>query len=88
MGVASLFHQLLSLIPNPSLARHHATLQAGFQDAEFTPDLIVFMGNFSAGATANAADADYPALREGFSQLGRLIDTYTAIKVCSCWLLI
>jgi hypothetical protein len=48
------------------------------------PAMIVLMGNFSAAATSNAADADYPALREGFTQLARLIDTYSTIKVRVC----
>jgi len=45
------------------------------------PAMIVMMGNFSAAATSNAADADYVGLREGFTQLARLIDTYSTIKV-------
>lgn len=45
------------------------------------PAMIVMMGNFSAAAASNAADADYLGLREGFTQLARLIDTYTTIKV-------
>lgn len=49
------------------------------------PAMIVLMGNFSAAATSNAADADYLGLREGFTQLARLIDTYSTIKVrCHC----
>jgi hypothetical protein len=45
------------------------------------PAMIVLMGNFSAAATSNAADADYLGLREGFTQLARLIDTYSTIRV-------
>lgn len=45
------------------------------------PAMIVLMGNFSAAATSNAADADYVGLKEGFTQLARLIDTYSTIKV-------
>lgn len=45
------------------------------------PAMMVLMGNFSAAAASNAADADYLGLREGFTQLARLIDTYTTIKV-------
>lgn len=56
------------------------TLLSGFQDAEMIPAMIVLMGNFAAAATSNAADADYPALREGFTQLARLIDTYSTMK--------
>lgn len=48
------------------------------------PAMIVMMGNFSAAATSNTADADYVGLREGFTQLARLIDTYNTIKVW-CW---
>jgi hypothetical protein len=40
-----------------------------------------------------SADADYVGLREGFTRLARLIDTYAAIKVgcgvaatAGCWL--
>lgn len=54
---------------------------AGFQDAGTIPTMIVFMGNFSARATPNSPDADYVGLREGFTQLARLIDTYSHIKV-------
>lgn len=43
--------------------------------------MLVFMGNFSAAATPGSADADYVGLREGFTRLARLIDTYAAIKV-------
>jgi hypothetical protein len=43
--------------------------------------MLVFMGNFSAAATPGCADADYVGLREGFTRLARLIDTYAAIKV-------
>lgn len=59
------------------------TLLSGFQDAEMIPAMIVMMGNFSAAATSNAADADYVGLREGFTQLARLIDTYSTIKANS-----
>lgn len=55
--------------------------RTGFQDADMIPAMMVVMGNFSAAATSNAADADYVGLREGFTQLARLIDTYSTIKV-------
>jgi hypothetical protein len=54
------------------------------------PAMIIMMGNFSAAATAAAAGsssiggglaADFVALREGFGQLARLIDTYRDIRV-------
>ncbi|KAF6263998.1 DNA polymerase epsilon, subunit B [Scenedesmus sp. NREL 46B-D3] len=56
------------------------TLLSGFQDAGTTPSMLVFMGNFSAAATPGSADADYVGLRDGFTRLARLIDTYAAIK--------
>jgi hypothetical protein len=58
-------------------------MTAGFQDAGTIPAMLVFMGNFSAAATPGSADADYVGLREGFTRLARLIDTYAAIKVGS-----
>ncbi|KAF8057260.1 DPB2 [Scenedesmus sp. PABB004] len=55
-------------------------LFSGLQDAGAVPALLVLMGNFSAAATAASPDADYAGLREGFTQLARLIDTYPRIR--------
>eukprot|EP00775_Hariotina_reticulata_P005085 gene5085-5326_t len=63
------------------------SLFMGLQDAGMVPAMIIMMGNFSAAAAAGGSSAgggglssDFVALRDGFSQLARLIDTYRDIR--------
>jgi hypothetical protein len=43
--------------------------------------MIVFMGNFSSKSCSCTADADYGALRAGFTSLARLLELHPRIRV-------
>jgi len=57
---------------------------AGFEAYDCVPPMIVFMGNFSSKSCSCTADADYGALRAGFTSLARLLERHARIRVSLC----
>jgi hypothetical protein len=56
-------------------------LVSGFEDADMIPPLICFMGNFTSHPCSSNPGEDFASLRDGFTSLARLIESYPKIKV-------
>lgn len=53
----------------------------GFEEADVVPEMFVMMGNFCSRSCSGTPNADYLALKDGFSSLAQLIEQYPKIKV-------
>ena len=72
-------------MPCPLLPLAAFIFASGFEDADMIPPLICFMGNFTSHPCSSNPGEDFASLRDGFTALARLIDSYPKIKVnCSC----
>eukprot|EP00877_Chromochloris_zofingiensis_P012640 jgi/Chrzof1/762/Cz01g27210.t1 len=56
------------------------TIFLGFEEADVVPEMFVMMGNFCSRSCSGTPNADYLALKDGFSSLAQLIEQYPKIK--------